>query len=116
MFHRNYEAGPAEDPETGEPVTDELSDTGLYSQVLWGFRHRWVAGARIDLAGGDGAAADPLRDDRLRLSADLTFFPSEFSKFRAQYNLDDAQHAEGLEHSVWLQVELLLGAHGAHKF
>jgi hypothetical protein len=45
----------------------------------------------------------------------LTFYPSEFSKIRLQYNYD---HGElfGTDHSVWLQVEFLLGAHGAHKF
>jgi len=45
----------------------------------------------------------------------LTFYPSEFSKVRLQYNYD---HGElfGDEHSVWMQIEFLLGAHGAHKF
>ena len=45
----------------------------------------------------------------------LTFFPSEFSKVRLQCNYD---HGElfGDQFSVWLQVEFMLGAHGAHKF
>ena len=45
----------------------------------------------------------------------MTWYPSEYSKVRVQYNYD---HREGLgvDHSVWLQVELLLGAHAAHKF
>jgi hypothetical protein len=45
----------------------------------------------------------------------LTFYPSEFSKIRLQYNYDRGEFF-GTEHSIWLQLEFLLGAHGAHKF
>jgi hypothetical protein len=45
----------------------------------------------------------------------LTWYPSEFSKIRLQYNYDD-RHDIGVDHSVWLQFEFLLGAHAAHKF
>jgi hypothetical protein len=117
VLHRAYRLGPAVDPETGPPpdVGDELGDTGLYSQVLWGFRRGWVAGLRADLA--DGELDLPLHDRRLRWSVNLTRYPTEFSKFRLQYNLDRAEHlGDGLEHSVWLQFEFLLGAHGAHRF
>jgi hypothetical protein len=93
-----------------------LHDRGLYAQLLWGFIPRWVAGARVDYAdGGDGT--DPLRDRRLRLSPNVTFYPSEFSKWRLQYNADLAQHLGGQTlHAVFLQVEFLIGSHGAHTF
>jgi len=45
----------------------------------------------------------------------LTWYPTEFSKFRLQYNYDDRRDF-GTDHSVWLQFEFLLGAHAAHKF
>jgi hypothetical protein len=90
----------------------------MYSQVLWGFKPRWVVGLRGEYADGNSGAYDAndvFRGQRTRLSPDLTFYPSEFSKIRLQYNYD---HGElfGTEHSIWMQVEFLLGAHGAHKF
>lgn len=115
-FHRNYEAGPAADPVSGA-TQDDLKDDGIYSQVAWGYKRGWVAAARVDYANGNGDPTDPLRDRRLRLSADLTYYPTEFSKVRAQYNLDRAQHLDDeIQSSVWLQFEFLLGAHGSHKF
>jgi hypothetical protein len=109
----------------GETVTDY----GFYSQVLYGFRKGWVAGFRVDFVRGDTGdyerldlsfdgnpvGADPERNERWRLAPDLTWYPSEFSKIRLQYNYDD-RRGLGSDHSVWLQFEFLLGAHAAHKF
>jgi hypothetical protein len=65
--------------------------------------------------GGAAAGRDPSRNTRWRLSPNLTWYPSEFSKLRLQYNYDDRDDI-GTDHSVWLQFEFLLGAHAAHKF
>jgi hypothetical protein len=50
----------------------------------------------------------------------VTWYPTEFSKFRLQYNHDflEANHFmhSGNADSVFLQFEFSLGAHGAHKF
>jgi len=116
-IYERYEAGA--DATAPVPLPYEaLRDWGMYSQVLWGFKPRWVAGIRGEYANGDrGAfdAQDVFRGERERISPVLTFYPSEFSKLRLQYNYD---HSElfGDAHSVWLQMEFLLGAHGAHKF
>ena len=45
----------------------------------------------------------------------LTWYPSEFTKVRLQYNYDNRKNV-GIDHSIWLQFEFLLGSHGAHKF
>jgi hypothetical protein len=114
-LYRQYEAGA--DLAAGLP-SETLEDWGFYSQLLWGFKRRWVAGLRGEFADGDtGAydASDRFRGERIRVAPNLTFYPSEFSKFRLQYNLDDGERF-GTEHSVWLQFEFLLGTHGAHKF
>jgi hypothetical protein len=97
---------------------ETLRDWGFYSQVLWGFKPRWVTGLRGEYVNGNNAADDAndvFRGERTRISPNLTFYPSEFSKIRLQYNYE---HGElfGNEHSIWLQMEFLLGAHGAHKF
>ena len=113
IMGRRFEAG--EDINAG--LSDEVLDNwGIYSQVLWGFKKRWVAGIRGDYVDGEEEAFDPLGFERWRLSPNLTFYPSEFSKIRLQYNYDDILGNDSTEHSVFLQFEFLLGSHGAHKF
>jgi len=76
------------------------------------------AGLRVDFASGNtdaSDASDPFRGRRQRVSPEVTFLPSEFSKIRLQYNYDD-RDLVGVDHSIWLQFEFLLGAHAAHKF
>ncbi|MBI3850762.1 MAG: hypothetical protein HY298_10890 [Verrucomicrobia bacterium] len=114
---RRFDAGA--DPLAPTPLAAEtLNDWGFYSQILWGFKPRWVTGLRGDYVNGDRGAFDAndvFRGERTRISPNLTFYPSEFSKVRLQYNYDHG-HLFGDDHSVWLQMEFLLGAHGAHKF
>ena len=113
---RRYDAGA--DPTASLPA-ETLKDWGFYSQVLWGYSLGWVAGLRGEFVSGNHGANDVndalLRGDRFRLSPDLTWYLTEFSKLRLQYNYDHGQ-AFGDAHSVWLQLEFLLGAHAAHKF
>jgi hypothetical protein len=101
---------------------ETLTDYGFYSQVAYGFHKGWVAALRGDyVAPGERGkyeaieGTDLARAERWRLSPNLTYYPSEFSKIRLQYNLDDRRYL-GIDHSVWLQFEFLLGAHAAHKF
>ncbi len=125
-------AGEVEDLNTGLPALlgeETLADFGLYTQVVYGFHKGWTVGLRYDwldredgeyeLASlaldGEQLGRDPARNSRWRLSPALTWYPSEFSKIRLQYNLDDRRDI-GTDHSVWLQFEFILGAHAAHKF
>jgi hypothetical protein len=107
FMSRSYEAGPKQ---------KLLRDWGGYFQVLWGFTRGWVLGLRGEAAGGEPHTADDLlRNRRTRGSLNLTWYPSEFSKLRLQYNLDRAEQ-ETSHHSLWLQFEFLMGQHGGHKF
>ena len=115
VLFENYEAGA--DAAASLPA-ETLQDWGGYTQVQWGFKPRWVVGLRGEYASGNhGAfdASDVFRGERERVSPALTFYPSEFSKIRLQYNYDHGA-LFGDAHSIWLQFEFLLGAHGAHKF
>ncbi len=95
---------------------ERLTDRGMYAQLLWGIKPRVVAGLRGDFVSGKtGAFASELRADRYRLSPNVTWYPTEFSKVRLQYNYDDRK-GFGIDHSLWLQFEFILGAHAAHKF
>jgi hypothetical protein len=118
-LYRRYEAA-AFGGDGNQPIAlpaENLRDWGLYSQLSYGFHRGWVASLRGDYVTGDKAAfqPDPDRDTRWRISPALTFYPSEFSKIRLQYNYDDRENV-GTDHSIWLQFEFLLGAHAAHKF
>jgi hypothetical protein len=107
--------------DTGVPVplpAEKLRDYGFYSQLVWGFAPRWQAGLRGEYVNGNTAvfdANDPFRGRRTRVSPQLTFLPSEFSKLRFQYNYDRGEFI-GSANSIWLQLEFGLGAHAAHKF
>lgn len=101
---------------------ETLEDVGFYSQVAYGFRKGWVAAFRGDyVTPMDDSqyenilGLDADRTSRWRLSPSLTYYPTEFSKIRLQYNFD-RRKTLGDDHSVWLQFEFLLGSHAGHKF
>src|SRR5213080_2713858 len=120
FMYRRYQAGRGADESF--PVAETFHDWGLYSQVLWGFKKGWVVGIRGDYVDMQNSQfTDDLdRQSRWRLSAHLTWYPTEFSKIRLQYNQDFLEEnfflsAQQVE-SVFLQWEFILGANGAHKF
>src|SRR5205814_10056149 len=120
LMYRRFQAGHGADDSF--PVADTFHDWGLYSQVLWGFRKGWVAGVRGDYLHMQDSrfTDDPDRQSRWRISANLSWYPTEFSKLRLQYNHDFLESnfflADRQVDSVFLQFEFILGAHGAHKF
>jgi hypothetical protein len=139
--HRWYEAdgfvGCPEDVEVcSDPVLpgNTLRDWGLVTKLLWGFRRNWDVGIRYEFVSGSGnnvefaddpvqawvpvsRNTDPFRDDRHRVSPLLTFYPSEFSRIRFQYNYDRVKYLDDPNvHTGWLGVEFLFGAHAAHTY
>jgi len=120
VMYRRFEAGRGVDESF--PVAETFHDWGLYSQVLWGFRKGWVAGLRGDYLHMQNSrfTDDEDRQSRSRISANLSWYPTEFSKLRLQYNHDFLESnsflADREVDSVFLQFEFILGAHGAHKF
>jgi hypothetical protein len=120
FMYRRFEAGRGINESF--PVAETFHDWGLYSQVLWGFKKGWVAGIRGDYYNAqDSKFTDDIdRQSRSRISANLTWYPTEFSKIRLQYNhdfLDETFFLTGRDvDSVFLQFEFILGSHGAHKF
>jgi len=115
VLWRDFNAGA--DPAASLP-DERLRDWGLYAQVLWGFTRGWVAGLRGDyVAGNSGASAagNAQRAEAERLSPNLTWYFTEFSKLRLQYNYTHVV-ANADEQAVWAQLEFMIGAHAAHKF
>ncbi|MDH5258736.1 MAG: hypothetical protein OEX07_12045 [Gammaproteobacteria bacterium] len=105
-----FENGDAQDKK-------DLTDNGWFSQLSYGYKKGWVAGIRLEQAKSNiNDSADPATDDRFRTALNLTWFPTEYSKLRLQYNNDQAEHLSETAHSLWLQLEFNLGSHAAHVF
>ncbi|ETX00358.1 MAG: hypothetical protein ETSY1_11555 [Candidatus Entotheonella factor] len=123
---RDYKADDFQAEEPDEAIqqldSDHLRGYGFYSQLLYGFRHGWAAGVRVEYANGEGNSVegrsqDPLRDERFRLSPQLVYWPTEFSRLRLQYNYDWADHLDDNDaHTVWLGLEAQFGPHPAHQY
>ena len=126
IMKRDYKAAAYLDESDPQDVIDiqeeTLKDWGFYTQILYGFMPGWAAGLRYEYTTGSGESIggrnnDPFRDDRSRISPLLTWMPTEFSRFRLQYNYDRSEHLTDKEaHSVWLGIEFMYGAHPAHSF
>src|SRR5436190_4795464 len=120
FMYRRFEAGHGANDSF--PVAETFHDWGLYSQVLWGFKKGWVVGIRGDYVHMQNSdfTDDLDRQSRSRISANLTWYPTEFSKIRLQYNQDFLEQNFFLSarevDSLFFQFEFILGAHGAHKF
>ncbi len=112
-------------------VDDYRSEqSGWYLQGVFQFLPRWRAGIRYDAldsgtpriglvsSGLLPAAAFPAlrvaNPERLALMLDWN--PSEFSRLRAQYDLDDARDEGERDRQFRLQYIFGIGAHGAHKY
>jgi hypothetical protein len=95
-----------------------LADTGLYAQLFWRFAQRWATAARYDF--GSGTTDDPLdpewTSNRYRVSADVTFYPTEFSRLRLQGSRDTPTYLTDSIYAAFLALEVAVGAHGAHAF
>jgi hypothetical protein len=102
-----------------------LADVSSYSELFYRFVERWAVAGRYEYgspsysASGNAAVEDPLdpsfTQDRHRVAANVTFYPSEFSRIRLQGSRD----MPGSRPAVWasfLALELVAGAHGAHVF
>jgi hypothetical protein len=116
-FFRHFEAGGG--------LGDEW-DGGLYSQVVMQFARRWFLGVRGDVL---GIPTSSVLGSTLRGSASITFQASEFARLRAYGELEHASTSSGpylptvpfaadpaTSFAAYLQLEISIGAHGAHAF
>ncbi|MDY0121354.1 MAG: hypothetical protein RBR54_05360 [Sulfurimonas sp.] len=100
--------------------------TGLYSQLVYAIDQNYRVGGRFDYlcqndvkAGGD---KEDLPNNFSRYSVMAEYHTSEFARFRLQYNYDKGliDHAHNEEktnlHTIMLQANISIGAHGAHSF
>jgi hypothetical protein len=97
---------------------DLRTDAGGYTQLVWNITPAWELGARYGfVSGSPGDDLDPkATHDRHRVSAQVTFRPSHFSRLRLQGSWDRPLYRAEPIWSGMLAVEFLIGAHGAHTY
>ena len=106
--------------EIGLPLT--LQQDGVYVQAGYVFAPRWQLSVRSALAGLNGEASEEGITETTRISrqhsAALSWYATEFSRLRLQFNQNDIGTEDSREDfsQVMLQYNLSLGAHGAHNF
>ena len=106
----------------GTVDTAVFRQDGAYFQAVYGLLPRLQLGARWDVGGLTNervrGGTKGAYDSSNRFTAALTFNPTEFSRIRAQY--ESASIRVDGEKETWgrflLQLQLSLGAHGAHAF
>ncbi len=114
---------------------DEISESslkrrqsGFYAQTVLRFAREWRAGLRYDQIHINEMRLDGTKNEKLpcnipRYSAMMDWSPTEFSRIRLQYNYDRSRYLETggdfqrkENHEVILNINLAIGAHGAHAF
>lgn len=116
----NLLTGDPADP--ASPVSPLKRDQdGLYVQALYQI-DRWRIGARygvLDLFAKEfvlGGVQQDFGRQPWQVTAALEFNPSEFSRFRLQFNHDMSSGNGQANNELFLQVILGIGAHAAHSF
>ncbi|MEO8672728.1 MAG: hypothetical protein ABI411_15525 [Tahibacter sp.] len=105
------------DPYSPISVIEPWSGTrhGAYVEGVYRINRRWDAGYRYDKLFASSAGPYASEFDPLRHTLELTWRNSEFSLLRVQYSHDEP-NAEHSDNAFYLQYQVSLGAHGAHKF
>lgn len=105
----------------------ENRQSGFYAQAVMKFDLRVRGGLRFELLQANEILENGHRRDLPeslpRFSGMIEFNPTEFSRVRLQYNYDRSRYSETNQqftrtnvHELSLQVNLAIGAHGAHSF
>ncbi len=93
-------------------------DGGGYSQIVWRIDPEWETGIRADVVSGlpDDALDPDWTSLRTRYAAQTTFYPSHFSRLRLEGSVDLPTYVDAPIYALMLQLEVVIGAHGAHAY
>ncbi|MFN3201279.1 MAG: zinc-regulated TonB-dependent outer membrane receptor [Bradymonadia bacterium] len=97
---------------------DRLEDWGAYAQLVWNINLRWETGARYEYVTGalDDFLDPEWTEDRQRITGQITYYPSHFSRLRLQASEDRLEWLDEPIYAVMFGTEVLIGAHGSHGF
>jgi hypothetical protein len=88
---------------------------GGYLEAVWRLGRTWDVGYRFDKLWPSSSGPFAADFDPTRHSIEATWRNSEFSFFRIQYSHDNPIR-DIVDNALYLQYDVALGAHGAHKF
>jgi hypothetical protein len=88
---------------------------GAYVEGIYRINRTWDTGYRFDKLWASATGPFASLFDPMRHSVMLTWRNSEFSLLRLQYSHDELGPNE-TDNALYLQYQVSLGAHGAHKF
>ncbi|WP_345985029.1 hypothetical protein WCX49_10445 [Sulfurimonas sp. HSL-1656] len=112
------------DANTTASASLRKEQSGYYTQLVYAYNMNWRAGVRYDSIykndiTKNGTALE-MENSFERYSAMVEYHPSEFSRFRLQYNHNTALFNEDGERqsidTFMLQANIAIGAHAAHDF
>jgi hypothetical protein len=104
------------------PLTETFKNDGIYLQAVYGLFPRWQVAGRVAAAGVTNTWADGTSsiqwNTSTQYSAALTFNPTEFSRLRMQFNRNHVWVGTETERAnqFFVQFQMSMGAHGAHRF
>ncbi len=101
--------------------------SGIYAQIIYKFAQRWRFGIRYEFLNNNSIKLDGIEKEQPsflpRYSTMIDFNPTEFSRIRLQYSYDRSRYSFEEDifavkdiHQIMLQINLSIGAHGAHPF
>jgi hypothetical protein len=102
-----------------------VQDTEGFAALAWRFAQRWSLAARYEYGSPTldtdlNTSMDDLDPDwtqaRARVASSASFLPTEFSQLRVQAAVDMPGWKEDPIWAVFLALEVVTGAHGAHAF
>ena len=100
---------------------DDYQQSGAYSQVVYAYNQNWRTGIRLDTMFQDTQLSTDVYKMRNRYTLMAEYNPSEFSRIRAQYAHNSAftdtnsGQIQDIDTFI-LEINLAIGAHGAHNF
>ena len=102
----------------GREEGETLRDHGGYAQLVWSIDPAWETGVRYEWVSGlaNEHLAPAEFGARRRAAAQLTHYPSHFSRLRLQVNRDDPLYRTKAFWAAFLQLEVTVGAHGSHAY
>jgi hypothetical protein len=103
----------------GTELFNAQNDGGIYAQLVYQLAQRWFLGLRSDFL---GMPASQFVKPEQRYSSSLTFAATEFSRVRLYAEEENATANDfasiypTTSFATFLQLEISMGAHGAHAF
>lgn len=94
----------------------DVTQAGLYTQLLYDVNSNWEVGARYDALTKNSLSH---ADDLTQYSAIVQYKPFEFTKLRLQYSHDNSKTFNGERKALdtfTFEYVVEIGAHGAHAF